>query len=76
MDAATLALATEHSEAIVPGGNGVFKPTIVIDGEVVATCVEPGPGRSCIGGPLWPVWSGSPSPCRAIHAQVETPTDR
>lgn len=33
----TAALAPEHSEAIVPGGNGVFKPTIVVDGEVVGT---------------------------------------
>lgn len=31
------ALAPEHSEAIVPGGNGMFKPTIVVDGEVVGT---------------------------------------
>ena len=33
----TAALAPEHSEAIVPGGNGIFKPTVVIDGEVVGT---------------------------------------
>jgi hypothetical protein len=33
----TAALAPEHSEAIVPGGNGMFKPTIVVDGEVVGT---------------------------------------
>ena len=29
-------LAGMHSTAIVPGGNGVFRPTVVIDGEVVA----------------------------------------
>jgi len=33
----TAALAREHTEAIVPGGNGIFKPTIVADGEVVGT---------------------------------------
>jgi len=33
----TAMLAMEHSEAIVPGGNGIFKPTIVADGEVVGT---------------------------------------
>ena len=33
----TAALAPEHSEAIVPGGNGMFKPTMVVDGEVVGT---------------------------------------
>ncbi len=30
-------LAPEHSEAIVPGGNGMFRATIVADGEVVGT---------------------------------------
>jgi hypothetical protein len=30
-------LATEHANRIVPGGNGVFRPTIVVDGEVVGT---------------------------------------
>lgn len=33
----TAALAPEHADAIVPGANGVFKPTIVVDGEVVGT---------------------------------------
>ena len=31
------ALAPAHAEAVVPGGNGMFKPTIVVDGEVVGT---------------------------------------
>ena len=31
------ALAAEYSDAVVPGGNGMFKPTIVADGEVVGT---------------------------------------
>ena len=30
-------LAPEHSQAIVPGNNGMFKATIVVDGEVVGT---------------------------------------
>lgn len=30
-------LAPEHGQRIVPGGNGVFKPTIVIGGKVVGT---------------------------------------
>jgi hypothetical protein len=30
-------LAAEHSERIVPGGNGVFLPTIVVDGQIVGT---------------------------------------
>jgi hypothetical protein len=31
------ALAAEHSEKIVPGKNGMFMPTIVVDGRVVGT---------------------------------------
>jgi hypothetical protein len=30
-------LAPEHAERIVPGRNGVFRPTVVVDGQVVAT---------------------------------------
>jgi len=33
----SIVLAPEHSEAIVPGGNGMFKATIVADGEVIGT---------------------------------------
>ena len=31
------ALAPEHAEVIVPGKNGLFLPTIVVDGEIVGT---------------------------------------
>src|SRR5690606_14815442 len=31
------ALAPEHADTIVPGGNGMFLPTIVARGEVVGT---------------------------------------
>jgi hypothetical protein len=30
-------LAGEHSDTIVPGGNGMFLPTVVVDGEVVGS---------------------------------------
>ncbi len=30
-------LAGEHSDIIVPGGNGLFLPTVVVDGEVVGS---------------------------------------
>jgi hypothetical protein len=30
-------LAPEHSAAVVPGGNGVFHPTLVVDGRVAGT---------------------------------------
>jgi hypothetical protein len=32
-----LALPSEHSDRIVPGGNGMFLPTVVSDGQVVGT---------------------------------------
>ena len=48
-------LAPEHAQAVVPGSNGVFLPTIVVDGEVVGTwkrtararevVIEPSPFR-------------------------------
>jgi hypothetical protein len=31
------ALAPEHAQAVVPGNNGMFLPTIVVDGEVMGT---------------------------------------
>lgn len=31
------ALAVEHSQKIVPGNNGMFLPTIIVDGQVVGT---------------------------------------
>ena len=31
------ALATQHAKVVVPGGNGLFLSTIVVDGEVVGT---------------------------------------
>ena len=31
------ALASENSAAVVPGGNGMFKPTVVADGEIAGT---------------------------------------
>lgn len=30
-------LPAEHADLVVPGGNGMFRPTIVVDGEVVGT---------------------------------------
>lgn len=33
----TAALPAEHADAIVPGGNGMFRPTVVADGQVVGT---------------------------------------
>jgi hypothetical protein len=42
----SLVLAPEHANKIVPGGNGVFKKTIVAGGEVVGTWARAGTSRS------------------------------
>ena len=36
----------EHQAIVVPGGNGVFSPTIVVDGEVVGTWRRPASARA------------------------------
>lgn len=41
-----LVLASEHANRIVPGGNGVFKKTIVAGGEVIGTWARAGTNRS------------------------------
>jgi hypothetical protein len=41
-----LVLAPEHANRIVPGGNGVFKKTIVAGGEVIGTWGRAGTNRS------------------------------
>ena len=42
----SLVLAPGHANKIVPGGNGVFKKTLVAGGEVIGTWAGPGKGRS------------------------------
>jgi hypothetical protein len=42
----SLVLPAEHSQKVVPGGNGVFKRMIVHGGEVVGTWSRSGTGRS------------------------------
>lgn len=42
----SLVLAPGHANMIVPGGNGVFKKTLVAGGEVIGTWAGPGKGRS------------------------------
>lgn len=37
-------LPPEHADHIVPGGNGMFRPTVVSDGEVVGTWKHAGRG--------------------------------
>ena len=40
----SLVLAAEHAARIVPGGNGVFKKTVVAGGEVIGTWAREGTG--------------------------------
>ncbi|WP_461187419.1 winged helix DNA-binding domain-containing protein [Arthrobacter sp. Z4-13] len=40
----SLVLAPEHANKIVPGGNGVFKKTVVAGGEVIGTWAREGTG--------------------------------
>ncbi|MCO4276368.1 winged helix DNA-binding domain-containing protein [Pseudarthrobacter sp. HLT3-5] len=42
----SLVLAPEHANKIVPGGNGVFKKTVVARGEVIGTWARAGTSRS------------------------------
>ncbi|WP_248764097.1 winged helix DNA-binding domain-containing protein [Pseudarthrobacter sp. SSS035] len=42
----SLVLAPEHANKIVPGGNGVFKKTVVAGGEVTGTWARAGTSRS------------------------------
>jgi hypothetical protein len=47
----SLVLPPEHASKIVPGGNGVFRKTIVAGGEVIGTWARVGAGRSAAVGP-------------------------
>ncbi|MBT2594522.1 winged helix DNA-binding domain-containing protein [Arthrobacter sp. ISL-72] len=42
----SLVLPTEHARKVVPGGNGMFKKTIVSGGEVIGTWATKGNGRT------------------------------
>lgn len=42
----SMTLPAAHAQRVVPGGNGVFRPTLVVDGRVVAVWRTAGSGRS------------------------------
>lgn len=42
----TATLAAEHADRVVPGGNGVFRPTVVAGGRAVAVWRTAGSGRN------------------------------
>lgn len=42
----SMTVPPEHADRVVPGGNGVFRPTVVADGRVVGTWRTAGTGRN------------------------------
>lgn len=56
----SLVLAPGHAEKIVPGGNGVFKKTVVAAGRVVGTWAKEGTGRGAAVVPE--LFDGAPGP--------------
>lgn len=42
----SMTLPAEHADLVVPGGNGMFRPTVVVDGRAVATWRTAGSGRN------------------------------
>jgi hypothetical protein len=46
-------LAAEYADRIVPGNNGVFQPTIVVDGAVAGTWRRKGTAKEIIVEPVW-----------------------
>lgn len=42
----SLVLPPEHAQKVVPGGNGMFKKTVVAGGEVIGTWARQGSGRT------------------------------
>ena len=64
----SLVLAPEHFNSIVPGGNGVFKKTVVAAGEVVGTWAREGTGRAAAVVPEF--FDGIRPPGPAAHAAL------
>jgi hypothetical protein len=64
-------LAPEHSAAIVPGGNGVFHPTLVVDGRVAGTWRRERAGRRAIAIRLAPFAPLSAATLRAVRRRLE-----
>jgi hypothetical protein len=63
-------LAPEHFLTIVPGGNGVFFPTIVVDGQVVGTWKREKATAKRLTMRLSPFGSLSAATTRAIQARL------
>ncbi len=68
-------LAPEHAERIVPGRNGVFRPTVVLDGRVVATWRHVPGRRGSAAGIAVECFDehGGPTPEQAAQAYTRLP---
>ncbi|WP_285240629.1 winged helix DNA-binding domain-containing protein [Pseudarthrobacter sp. MEB009] len=64
----SLVLPPEYADRIVPGGNGVFKKTVVAGGEVIGTwaLAGTGPGAAVVPEPFDPVRSLGPAAKAAL----------
>lgn len=66
----SLVLPPRHAEKIVPGGNGMFKKTIVAGGEVVGTWGRAGNGRGVVPEPFDPVNGLRPAVRKSFGVQA------
>lgn len=67
----TAQLAPEHAGRIVPGGNGVCQPTVVIDGRVAGTWRRERAGRTAITVRLTPFETLSTTTSRAVRRRLD-----
>jgi hypothetical protein len=67
----TAQLPAEHAGAIVPGGNGVFRPTLVVDGRVAGTWRRERATRSAVTVRLDPCGELSAARRRAARARLD-----
>lgn len=66
----SIALPAHHADKIVPGGNGVFKKTIVAGGEVVGTWAAPGNGGAVVPEPFDAVNGLRPAARKSFELQA------
>jgi hypothetical protein len=64
----TAALSPSRADAVVPGGNGMFKPTVVVDGVVVGTWRRTVTAREVVVEPL--LWHPLPRGLRVALCEA------
>ncbi len=68
----TAQIATDHEKLVVPGGNGVFAPTLVVDGRIVGTWKRRELARrvEIVATPLTRITAARPAPTREVPRGV------